>query len=565
MTPLRAAGPSSHDEESQTLADHLQQLVAKVCFFRLLFLILLLVPLGLSWSDPESKEWMFPLLTHPEYIAFLVTGFGLTIFFLLTWRWFSDIILFFRLQLFADCALITFLVLLTGGPTSNFSFLFLGLIFLYGRILGLRTAHWLTLGIICLFLLLSGLQWSWPFLWQGAELSLRDLVYFDSVQILGLSLVLLLLKLGATQQNELVFQLARQKSNLERSEVLKTRIFDWMNSALLVLDREGKVSVVNRPALDWAGLRSNSQAIGSHVSQLFPSLAELWEEWDGKQSLRTEIEQGEKILGTTFSTLPEEQGTLILFSDITRIKELENRVKQMEKLASLGELAAGLAHELKNPLAGIKASLQLLQHDSLSEAHRDRLHQVLERDIQRLDRLVTDFLAFARPAKANRQEVKLQEVISNTIDGLQEDNPDVAIEIDPSFYERAWLWDADQLHQVLLNLLMNAIQAAREVDSPNIHISLHENESGEFISVVDNGPGIEPSLQSHIFDPFVTSKKGGSGLGLAIAQRLASQNSSWIELKNRPDKGAEARIHYQEPPAGSEAEKPESDETFDAV
>jgi signal transduction histidine kinase len=293
------------------------------------------------------------------------------------------------------------------------------------------------------------------------------------------------------------------------------------------------------------------------VSRLFPALADLWKEWDGKQSLRTEIEQGDKILGTTFSTLPEDQGTLILFSDITRIKELENRVKQMEKLASLGELAAGLAHELKNPLAGIKASLQLLQHDSLSEAHRDRLHQVLERDIQRLDRLVTDFLAFARPAKANRHQVKLQEVISNTIFGLQEDNPDVAMEIDPSFYERAWYWDADQLHQVLLNLLMNAIQAARDEESPNIHISLHENESGEFISIVDNGPGIDPGLQSHIFDPFVTSKKGGSGLGLAIAQRLASQNSSWIELKNRPGTGTEARIHYQEPQEGSEPEKAE--------
>ncbi len=564
MTPLSAAGASSHDEESKTLAGHLEHLVAKVCFFRLLFLILLLVPLGLSWSDPETQEWMFRLVTHPEYIAFLVTGFGLTIFFLLGWRWFSDILLFFRLQLFADFILIAFLVLLTGGPTSNFSFLFLGLIFLYGRILGLRTAHWLTLGIVCLFLLLSAVQWAWPILWGGSELTLRDMAYYDSVQILGLSLVLLLLKLGATQQNELVFQLARQKSNLQRSEVLKTRIFDWMNSALLVLDNQGRVSVVNRTALEWAGLSSNSQAIGSHASQLFPALADLWEEWDGRQSLRTEIEQGEKILGTTFSTLPEEQGTLILFSDITRIKELENRVKQMEKLAGLGELAAGLAHELKNPLAGIKASLQLLQNDSLSESHRERLHQVLERDIQRLDRLVTDFLAFARPAKANRHQVRLQEAISNTILGLQEDNPEIAMELDPSFYERAWFWDSDQLHQVLLNLLMNAIQASRDVESPNIHISLQQNDSGEFISIADNGPGIDPRLQNHIFDPFVTSKKGGSGLGLAIAQRLASQNSSWIELKNRPGKGAEARIHYQEPQAEAQAQGPEPSQTSEA-
>jgi two-component system sensor histidine kinase PilS (NtrC family) len=532
----------------------LRQRVSFICFFRLIFLVLLILPLALSDAGETVLSDTLKIVQQGHYVAFLVSGFGLTLFFLLTWKRFTDVLFLFRLQLGADFALCSYLILLTGGVTSYFFFLYLGIIFLYGRLLGLSTAKRITVATFCLTLVLAFLQYQQPVVMISPPLDLRQAMYYPVMQLIALLLITSLLRMGYTSEDQLLHELARKQQQLQRSEELKTKVFDWMNSALLVVDPRGYISVMNQSALELAGVKDYPAALGRHLREIFPPLAELWQEWDKTSHNRTETIMGERTLGATLGALPENMGSLILFSDITEIKALQDQVKQMEKMASLGELAAGLAHELKNPLAGIKASLQLTQQNTVSEEQRHKLQGVVQKDIERMDNLVKEFLAFARPEEADPRQISLAKVLRECLDNLNQLHPEVRFEIDPAVEDASWYWDPEQLQRILMNLLLNAGQACADHPNPEVRIGLDQDRSGEILSIADNGPGLDPEMEERIFHPFVTSKQNGSGLGLSIALRLANQNGSHLSLHNRPLGGTEARLYA--PRKGTQEEEP---------
>jgi len=521
----------------------LRQRVSFICFFRLIFLVLLILPLALSDTSGTVLSDTLQIVQQGHYVAFLVSGFGLTLFFLLTWKRFTDVLFLFRLQLAADFALCSYLIILTGGVTSYFFFLFLGIIFLYGRLLGLTTAKWISLATFSLALVLAFLQYQQPLGMLPPSLDLRQALYYPVMQLIAILLITSLLRMGYTNEDQLLHELARKQQQLQRSEELKTKVFDWMNSALLVVDPQGYISVMNQSALELAGVRDYPAALGRHLREIFPPLAQLWLEWDKSSHNRTETIMGERTLGATLGALPENMGSLILFSDITEIKALQEQVKQMEKMASLGELSAGLAHELKNPLAGIKASLQLTQQNSVSEEQRSKLQAVVQKDIERMDNLVKEFLAFARPEEADPRQTSLNKVLRECLENLSQLHPEVRFEIDPSVEHARWYWDPEQLQRILMNLLLNAEQACADQPHPMVRIGLDKDRSGEYLFIADNGPGLDPDMEERIFHPFVTSKQNGSGLGLSIALRLADQNGSHLSLRNRPQGGTVARLY----------------------
>jgi signal transduction histidine kinase len=242
--------------------------------------------------------------------------------------------------------------------------------------------------------------------------------------------------------------------------------------------------------------------------------------------------------------LPDNQGWMILFSDITEIQMLERQVKEMEKLATVGELAAGLAHEMKNPLAGIKTSLQLLLSDDLEKDYAERLSRVILRDIDRLDFLLKDFLVFARPHPPTPEPLNLAAEIEDVLLPLRLQHPHVSMRVEVS--DDPWMFDRDQFHQVLINLVVNALQAMEGSGDPEIVISDFRENGERFLSVSDNGPGLAREVSNRCFDPFVTTKPVGSGLGLAIARRLAGRNGTFIDLQNNLTRGARA-ILVQDP------------------
>jgi len=545
MIQQNADSSNIHYPNGLDTRTHLEQKVIKVCLIRLLFLILLLIPLAITWFTKSPQKDKFLFISIPEYTVFLALGFGLTLFFIITWRYFINIIFFFRMQLFSDLVLATFLSLITGGIASNFNFVFLVILFLYGRILGVRIANIIGVIIGLFFVSASFYQF---FMQTGIgytpDLSLNQVFYHLFLQFLALGLVLMLLRMGFANEDQLLSDITVKEKELRRSENLKSKVFDWMNSGLIVVDQSGNISVINRQALIETGLHHHEEALGQKLHSLFPQLSEISQNMSRNQNIRTEIHQDDKKFGATFTPIFEENSTLILFSDITKIKEMEERIQQMEKLATIGELSAGLAHEIKNPLAGIKGSLQLINQDSLDQHSKERLYNVIQKDIYRLDHLLKDFLAFARPSQAKQQEIELKETVRVAVENLKLSMSRVSFYIDSSLDGKIWIWDQVQLEQILMNLLMNAAQASLQSDNAQVELGHDKNHKGEYIYIRDNGPGFDPKNKNSIFDPFFTTKNDGSGLGLSIAQRLADKNSAWIEILNLQLEGAEARIYY---------------------
>ncbi|MFP4072025.1 MAG: two-component system sensor histidine kinase NtrB [Desulfovibrionales bacterium] len=525
----------------------LERIVARICVVRLVALGLLIIPLTLTWIWEDRPQGILIYLDPQEYAALIVTGFALTIIYLLAWSRIRQIMFFLKLQLVTDYLISTGLIALSGGLKSGFVFVLLGLTYLYARTLGFVTGVWFA-ALAALFLAGCGMvQFLYPGLWGYEPFPGSDLLFTFFLQVFALGLILILTRMsrGQGKEEKLIQDLHSKERALRQAQILKSLVFDWMESGLLVVDEHGMVSAINRQAGIWAGTEDAGEVVGRPLKEYFPAITSLWQEHKSVPSDRLEIyeREGKVLYGLRITPLPD-KGALIIFSDITPVRKLENRLRNMEKLAAVGELAAGLAHEMKNPLAGIKASLQLIAQGDLEEIQATRLNRVILRDIDRLDSLLKNFLVFARPSMATPESLDLGEAMEECLSILKPRFPEVTVQVTPKLDETTWSWDKNQFIQVTLNLLLNSFEVLENRAFPHIEIELQKSEHEQCLIIRDNGPGIEPDKAGRIFDPFFTTKESGTGLGLSIAQRLAGQNSSWVELAAAKGGGTEARIHY---------------------
>lgn len=503
----------------------------------MVFLLLLVISEVMNLSDRGLR---LEIHREAQYILFFVTGFSLSIVYILTARRFIGSMLLFRLQLLADLFLTTWWVVLTGGSFSGFVFLYILCLFFYGRIVGFRTIALSSLAVWVILFLISCVQFYFPQYWDQAHIRGSDLAYNYSLLTLALILVSSLVRLSSMAENRLLRRIVEQEGALRRAEELRYRVFDWIDASLLVVDPQGRITTINRHALDWLPGIDRAQVIGASLHVFFPEFSSFWMAREPASLRRNMVVSQERnlVFGFKMTELPENQGWMILFSDITEVQRLERQVKEMEKLASVGELAAGLAHEMRNPLAGIKTSLQLLLTDDLEREFADRLSRVILRDIERLDFLLKDFLIFARPQAPSPQALDLGAEIEHVLMPLRLQYPGVRVCIEVG--KEPYYFDRNQLHQILINLLVNAMQAMEDTPEPRIAISEIPDQGKRTLIIADTGPGLMEEMAERCFDPFVTTKPVGSGLGLAIARRLAAQNGTFIDLRNDPNGGARA-------------------------
>lgn len=467
-----------------------------------------------------------------QYILFFVSGFSLSIIYLLATKRFIRSFLLFRSQLFADIFLTTWWVVLTGGSFSAFAFLYILCLFFYGRIIGFKTILISSFLVWVLLFIISCFQFYYPQYWAQTHIRGSDLAYNYSLLTMALILVSSLVKLSRTAENRLLFRLIEQEEALRKAEEIKYRVFDWIDAGLLVVNHDGRITTVNQRTLDWLPGHDRNEMIGTRFDAYFPEFLPFWKDRELACLRRNMVISTQRglVFGFKMTELPENQGWMILFSDITEVQRLERQVKEMEKLASVGELAAGLAHEMKNPLAGIKTSLQLLLSDDLEKEFSDRLSRVILRDIDRLDFLLKDFLIFARPKAPEPSALDLATELEHVLMPLRLQYPGVAISVEVG--DEPYYFDRNQLHQVLINLVVNALQALENTQEAKIKIQEKIGRNTRTLIIADNGPGLAEDMADKCFDPFVTSKAVGSGLGLAIARRLAAQNGTFIDLTN---------------------------------
>jgi two-component system sensor histidine kinase PilS (NtrC family) len=263
------------------------------------------------------------------------------------------------------------------------------------------------------------------------------------------------------------------------------------------------------------------------------------------------------------------EGHVVIFQDVTDVVEMETNLRQSERLAAIGELSASIAHEIRNPLAAISGSIEMLQgeragqEESVDSAH---LMNIALREVDRLDHLISDFLRYARPGPLNPETVQLRGIITDVIKMFDASQSD-AIKIDLAVEDGLAVFaDAGQLRQVLWNLVLNAAEAMP--DGGQLRVSARtltgrdsqegspggrrgqEGEEGKArwleIAIADEGSGIPQSKLDRIFDPFFTTKQTGSGLGLATVHRIVENHGGIVRLESKLGVGTTVRIRLSQ-------------------
>jgi len=233
-------------------------------------------------------------------------------------------------------------------------------------------------------------------------------------------------------------------------------------------------------------------------------------------------------------------GAVVVIRDMTAIKRLEEQVQRAERLAAVGRLAAGVAHEIRNPLSSIRGFAYLLGKGHGEASPEREYADVMVREIDRINHVVSDLLNFARPMTLEPEDIHLADIIDHVVALVSADTKEQGIEIrvrnDP---ERLRLFaDPNQLTQAILNLMLNAIHALEGGGMIEVDTRSSELGEGVVISIEDNGPGIRPDHQEKIFEPFTTTRERGTGLGLAIVRKIAENHNGSVHLESPPPEKA---------------------------
>ncbi len=235
---------------------------------------------------------------------------------------------------------------------------------------------------------------------------------------------------------------------------------------------------------------------------------------------------------------------IYLIRDVTEVRALENQLKLNEKLAAVGTLAAGIAHEIRNPLAGISGSIQMLSQDSVDPTQQ-KLMKIVLREIDRLNILITEFLDYAKPEKAPDTVINLVQLLDEVISSTRR-HPDASekfkwnVDLKPAYV----LGFSEKLKQAFLNIIINAIEAMKAVPEPSLEIKLFTDNKNAILSIKDVGGGMSEETKKKMFEPFHTTKPKGTGLGLAITHKILDTHKAQIEVNTALNVGTEFIIKF---------------------
>jgi two-component system nitrogen regulation sensor histidine kinase GlnL len=247
----------------------------------------------------------------------------------------------------------------------------------------------------------------------------------------------------------------------------------------------------------------------------------------------------------------ESRGQVLVLRDLSRVRDLEERVRRSDRLAALGVLAAGLAHEVRNPLVGVRAAAQLLEKEAGFPDCWREFTAVIIREVDRLNRLVDDLLAFAGARPLHRQPCNVNQLLDEALDvataALKAGGVGVTRLYDPAIPEVEA--DRDRLLQVFLNLIRNAAEAAAGAGQPLVLRTRFERVAPScgggaavVVEVEDRGPGLSPEAEARLFTPFFTTKPKGTGLGLPISLRIVEEHGGALEAQSRHGFGTTFRV-----------------------
>ena len=445
------------------------------------------------------------------------------------------------IQLFGDLLLETAIVYLTGSLEGSFSFLYLitilaGAIYLYRRG-GLITASAAAILYGTLVdLQFYGLLPPYAAAGGGAFVPLGRIYYNLAANILGFFLVAILASLISERLRAAHEALTSTQARYSDLKVLNEAIVTSVQSALLATDLDGRIIFQNAAARTLFGpLRSISEAFFG------PSLPleSIRREWVGDQKVhQMEISDADKVFMLRLTGLSDPQGEalglLLLLDDVTAYKALVSALKDKEKMAAIGSLSAAIAHEIRNPLASISGSVQMLQASALWGQER-KLTGIIAQETFRLSRIIENFILFAKPKPLVRVRYcvtqQLKDFYLLLVNSPERASHEVRLILPP-----ADIWveaDRDMLQQVWWNLVRNAFRAMAGIKG-SLTIEARKNGGGIAIAFTDTGHGIPDDKTETIFEPFAGNFREGMGMGLALCRRVVEEHGGTIAVISVP-------------------------------
>lgn len=381
------------------------------------------------------------------------------------------------------------------------------------------------------------------------------------------AIILLTLGVSGIFSLFVVQRLRTTRSSLYRTRILAEHLMENMPAGLIAIDGAGEVTACNAAAESLLDVRASS-LIGRPLGEEVPP---TWREMigdvkGGKETMVREMvyqrpDGGTVILDVTASRLEgaESEGILLLIRDVTEIRTLRNEIDRHRRLAALGDLAAGVAHEIRNPLSSIKGFAVYFRERYGNDTEDGRIASIMIEEVERLNRVITNLLDLAKPLKPHFMTIPIGEVINHTLELITDLARQRAISIVTDLAEACnGPGDRDQLGQVLLNLFLNALEAMEE--GGILTVACRRRGAYLLIRVSDTGPGIPPQDWERIFDPYFTTKAGGTGLGLAVAARIVEAHGGEIKVESPPGQGATFIVSL---PVTEEGHKVGKEETYE--
>lgn len=513
--------------------------------------------LGLSISfQVESGERVL------TFSALIVTTYGLTILYALALTRLTSLralTSFAYAQLGMDLLLETFLVVRTSGVESPFSVFYAITVTLASLTLG-RGGGLATSGLsVLLFGVVTNVQFygivvQWL---PRTRLGLPETIETLVAHVLALIAVGVLSGHLAEQLRKKDQTLAEKERGLSRLQAFHENVLESLSSGVFTTDSAGLITSFNRAAQEITG-QTLDQVRQRPWGEVF-----TWNQQDlfgvDAMSLSTPHRfetEGERadgsrlVLGMTLSPLTEtgqRTGLVGVFQDLTPMRVMEEEMQRREWLARIGEMSAGMAHEIRNPLAALAGSMQMLKKDLDLDETNQRLMDIAIRETARLDSTITEFLLYARPRELNLKECDLNGVLTDTMDLIQHESAsrkNLTVLTHLGSGAMTVEVDQDQIKQVFWNLATNAFEAMPNGGKLTIYTRRRRmavgNRIGDIIEIgfEDTGQGIKKEDLDKIFLPFFTTKKEGSGLGLATVHRIIDLHGGWIRVESREGKGS---------------------------
>lgn len=512
----------------------------------------------LGIRGPEtSPKYILPDITQLVVATYLVSLFALVI--LKKTSKFNRALSY--LQIVWDLGFVTLLLLLTGGIGSPYSFLYL-LSIISASILLSRKEALYTAGLCSI---LYGALMDLHYYGRLTSLGLSSVAaqqfqpgaffFIISVTIFGFFLTAFLTGYLADKLRASETALLKQTIDFEEMERLNSSIVSNLNSGLLTITNDGRIRAFNRYAEQLTGV-SQAEAYDRPLVEILPGFEPFMNRIGNtarEEMVHKRADGEEMVLGFKSVSFTDKDGfalgVIIDFQDLTQLIKMKSELARADRLAAIGELSARIAHEIRNPLAAISGSVQLIANGGSIDAADKRLLDIIVRETERLNKLIRDFLDYARPTQPSKKLVNLCGLVNEIRELMEGDCRFEGVVIRNDCPEELEVFvDADKFRQVLWNLMVNAVEAMSDegmisINAEEISSSYELKGAGAvLVKISDTGSGMNEEELKRVFEPFHTTKTGGTGLGLATVYRVIEAHGGKIRVSSEKGKGTEFTI-----------------------